>query len=290
MKRVATRQDELKEFLRSRRARLAPTDVGLTASSGGRRVAGLRREELAMLAGVSPDYYARLEQGRATNVSDQVLHAVAEALRLNALERDHLAALVKPVRTVTADSHLRVRPALRSMISALHPTPAVLHGPRLEIVAINRAAAALIHDFEAVPSAERNMARWMFLDPKAREVYPDWPDIAAQMVAILRVAGGRDAEDARLAELVGELSTQSSEFATFWAAQKLFEHTHGPKRFHHGPVGTMTLNYETMHLPADAGLSLILYTADPGSPSEAKLHALVVSSEGEHEAASPPHR
>lgn len=230
-----------------------------------------------MLAGVSPDYYARLEQGRATNVSDQVLHAVADALRLNALERDHLAALVKPVRPAP-DGPLRARPALRSMISALDPTPAVLHGPRLEVVAINRAAAALIHDFEAMPVAERNMARWMFLDPKARQVYPDWPDIAAQMVAILRVAGGRDAGDARLAELVGELSTRSSEFAQFWAAQKLFEHTHGPKRFHHDAVGTMTLNYETMHLPADAGLSLILYTADPGSPSEAKLVELAASS------------
>jgi transcriptional regulator with XRE-family HTH domain len=271
---MPTRQEELREFLRSRRARLAPTDVGLVASSG-RRVAGLRREELAMLAGVSPDYYARLEQGRAANVSDQVLHAVAEALRLDALERDHLAALVKPVRTAPADRPLRARPALRSMIAALDPTPAVLHGPRLEVVAINRAAATLIHDFDAMPVAERNMVRWMFLDPRARGLYPDWADIAAQMVAILRVAGGRDPGDTRLAAVVGELSTRSDDFARLWSAQQLFEHTHGPKRFHHDAVGTMTLNYETMHLPADAGLSLILYTADPGSPSEAKLRELV---------------
>ena len=272
---MTTRQDELSQFLKSRRARLAPADVGLTAARNGRRVSGLRREELAMLAGVSPDYYARLEQGRAVNVSDQVLEAVAVALRLDELERRHLAALVKPNADAEVNGSLRVRPALRAMVGALDPTPAVLHGPRLEVLAINRAAAVLIHDFDAMPESERNMVRWIFLDPNARLVYPDWPEVAAQMVAILRVAAGRDTTDARLAEVVAELSEASPEFARSWADRNLFQHTYGPKRFHHEAIGAITVNYETMHLPADPGLSLILYTADPGSPSEAKLRELV---------------
>ena len=159
-----------------------------------------------MLAGVSPDYYARLEQGRAANVSDQVLDAVAAALRLDDLERRHLTDLVKPRANASAEDSLRVRPELRAMVDALDPTPAVLHGPRLEVLVINGAAAALIDDFGAMPEPERNMVRWMFLDPKARRIYPDWPEVAAQMVAILRVAGGRNRADARLAELVTELS------------------------------------------------------------------------------------
>jgi hypothetical protein len=125
-----------------------------------------------------------------------------------------------------------------------------------------------------MPESERNMVRWIFLDPNARLVYPDWPEIAAQLVAILRVAAGRDTTDARLAEVVAELSEASPEFARWWADRNLFQHTYGPKRFHHEAIGTITVNYETMHLP-DPGLSLILYTADPGSPSEAKLRELV---------------
>lgn len=227
-----------------------------------------------MLAGVSPDYYARLEQGRATNVSDQVLDAVAGVLRLDALERRYLAALVRPTRT-TATAPPRVRPALRSMVAALDPTPAVLHGPRLEVLAINRAAALLIHDFDALPVPERNMVRWMFTDARARRVYPDWRDIAAQLVAILRLNGGQNGADAHLTDLVADLSMRSAEFATLWADRKLFQHTHGPKRFHHDGVGTFTVNYETVHLPDDPGLSLILYSADAGSPGEAKLRELL---------------
>jgi len=272
---VTTREEELGAFLRSRRARLTPAQVGLAVSRNGRRVAGLRREELALLAGVSPDYYARLEQGRASNVSEQVLDAVAAALRLDSLERSHLVALTRP--TETTSGTLRVRPALRAMVAALEPTPAVLHGPRLEVVAINSAAATLIDDFQAMPSPRRNMVRWMFLDPTARKRYPDWAEVAAQMVAILRVAGGRDAADPQLRQLVDELSLQSGEFARAWASRQLFEHTHGPKRFHHDAVGTMTLEYETLHLPADPGLSVILYTAAAGSSSEAKLQELLGS-------------
>lgn len=227
-----------------------------------------------MLAGVSADYYARLEQGRATNVSEQVLEAVADALRLDALERRHLTTLVRgPAEPSPAES-VRVRPALRSTINALGLVPAIVHGPWYEVLALNSAAAALLDDFDAMPTAERNMVRWMFLNPKARDVYVDWGEIAAQMVAVIRAAGARDTGGG-LAAMCDELSSRSPEFATFWADHRVFQHTYGPKRFRHQAVGTMTLNYETMHLPADPGLSLILYTADAGSPSEAKLHELV---------------
>jgi transcriptional regulator with XRE-family HTH domain len=259
-----TQADELREFLRSRRARLTPPDVGLPWA-GSRRVAGLRREEIAHLAGVSPDYYTRLEQGRARNVSEQVLNSVATALRLDDLERRHLFSLVKPATPPSAV--LRARPAVRMMLDALDPVPAVLHGPRLEVVAINRMGRILIDDFDAMPPAERNMVRWMFLNPKAREVYPDWAEIAAQMVAILRRAPGS-------APLVAMLSERAPEFAGFWADHQVFQHTHGTKRFHHDAVGEMVINYESLVPPSDPDLSLIVYTAATGSPSEEKLRLL----------------
>lgn len=267
-----TASNELGEFLRSRRARLNPAEVGLRGAATSRRVAGLRREELAMLAGVSADYYARLEQGRARNVSEQVLTAVADALQLDDVERRHLNDLAHQSGAATHPAP-KVRAALRSMVHALDPVPAVLHGPLLEVLAINRAGKALITDFDAMPAAERNMVRWMFLDPNARRVYPDWAEIAAQMVAILRAAGNGPA----LAELVGELTAQSPEFARCWAEYRVYQHTYGPKRFHHDEVGTMVLNYETLRLPADPGLSVILYTADTGSPSAQRLTELVSS-------------
>ncbi|MFG2480784.1 helix-turn-helix domain-containing protein [Streptomyces fagopyri] len=267
---------ELSDFLRSRRAALTPQDVGLPWPSGARRVKGLRREELALLAGVSADYYTRLEQGRAKNVSAQVLSAVADALRLTELERRHLFSMAQP-GLVPADPHrtpaLKARPAVRMMIDALDPTPAVLHGPRLEVIASNRMGKVLIDDFDAMPLAERNLVRWMFLDPRARAVYLDWEEIAAQMVAVLRVAAGEEPDPA-LAELVGELTAHSDDFARVWAEYRVFQHTYGTKRFHHEAVGTMTINYESLALPADPGLSLLVYTADTGSPSEEKLRIL----------------
>ncbi len=227
-----------------------------------------------MLAGVSADYYARLEQGRARNVSDSVLTAVADALRLDDLERRHLAELLRPTKTEGADGPVRARAALRSMVYALDPTPAMLYGPRLEVLAVNRMGVLLFDDFEAMPLAERNMLHWMFLNPKARQVHPDWSEIAAQLVAILRLAAGRDGEDRRLLALVRHLSEQSPEFATCWSDYRVFQHTHGPKRYRHETVGTMTLNYETLIPPSDPDLRVIVYTADVGSPSAAKLDEL----------------
>ncbi|WP_066363287.1 helix-turn-helix transcriptional regulator [Herbidospora mongoliensis] len=269
-----SRPQEIREFLRSRRARLTPADVGLPIKTGSRRVAGLRREELAMLAGVSVDYYTRLEQGRATGASEQVLGAVADALRLDALERRHLFALVKPVTDAAGDRPPRARAAVRMMLDALDPVPAVLHGPCLEVVAMNRMGKVLLDDFEAMPPGERNMVRWMFLNPKARSVYPDWDEVAAQMVAILRLAAGHDVHNPRLALLVDELTERSPRFAHFWDDYMVFQHTHGTKRFHHDVVGTMSINYESLVPPTDPHLSLIIYSAATGSPSEEKLRTL----------------
>ena len=264
---------ELRDFLTSRRASLTPEEVGLPPSHSPRRVKGLRREEVAILAGVSVDYYTKLEQGRVGNISEQVLASIEAALRLDELERQHLRSLLNPdsVRTPGPAPMVKARPAALAMIHALDPVPAVIHGPHLEVLGINHTAKALLDDFDAMPIRDRNMARWMFLNPRAKQVYPDWADIAAQIVAILRAAAGADACNDRLAELIGELSLASPEFARFWADYQLFEHTHGIKRFFHEAVGEMQLNYQALPLPGDHGQNVIVYTADKGSPSEQKL-------------------
>lgn len=266
---MTSRHHELGEFLRTRRARLSPAEVGLPTTRTGRRVSGLRREELAMLAGVSPDYYARLEQGRATNVSEQVLDAVAGALLLDDLERRHLRALVRGQTGSAAEHPVKVRRELRTMVAALDPVPAMLHGPRFDVVAINRMGRALIHDFDTVPETERNLIRWTFTDPRAREVYVEWSSVAAQMVSALRLSAEPD--DTSLVQLVSELRLASTEFARGWDDHRVSRHSHGPKRFRNEVVGDLTLNFETMHLADDSGLSLTLYTADPGSPSAERL-------------------
>ncbi|MEV6415238.1 helix-turn-helix transcriptional regulator [Kribbella sp. NPDC051718] len=267
---------ELSDFLRSRRAQLTPPDVGLPWNGDSRRVNGLRREEVAVLAGVSADYYTRLEQGRARNVSEQVLAAVADALRLDDLERRHLYDLARPA-TGGPEAGTKVpkaRVATQMMLAALDPVPAIIHGPRLEVVAINRMGSVLIDDFDSMPAAERNMARWMFLNPKARIVYPDWAEVAAQMVAILRAAVKPRTPDAALTRLVDGLRAESAEFDRCWSEYKVFQHTHGTKRFHHDAVGEMEINYESLVPPGDPQLSLIIYTAATGSPSEEKVKLL----------------
>lgn len=263
----------LRNFLASRRAALEPEDVGLPPARTARRVRGLRREEVAILAGVSVDYYIKLEQGRVGNISEQVLGAVERALRLDHLERLHLRALLNPDSIHTRripPTTLRARPAVLSMIEALDPVPAVIHGPHLEVLGINRAGKLLLDDFDAMPPSERNMARWMFLNPRARAVYRNWEQIAPQMVAILRdVAAG--ASNDYLSALVEHLTEASPDFARFWADYKLFEHTHGVKLFYNESVGDLKLNYEALPLPADHGQTVILYTADRGSASAERL-------------------
>src|SRR5215470_5826312 len=196
---------ELRDFLTSRRESLTPEEVGLPPSHSHRRVAGLRREEVAILAGVSVDYYVKLEQGRVGNVSEQVLVSIEAALRLDELERKHLRSLLSAdsVHSPRPAPAVKARHAALAMINALDPVPAVIHGPHLEVLGINHAATTLLDDFDAMPVRERNMARWMFLNPRAKQVYLDWADIAAQTVAILRNAAAADACNARLAKLVG---------------------------------------------------------------------------------------
>ncbi len=281
---------ELGEFLRSRRARLSPQEAGLPAGQGPRRVPGLRREELARLAGVSTDYYARLEQGRQLGVSEAVLDAVARALQLNPTERAYVLELAKRKprgrrRPVVRPE--RVRPGLHRMLETLDGlVPAFIMGRRMDVLAANRLARALIVDFDALPQRERNAARHMFLDESARELYVDWEGCAAETAGALRMLAARYPDDPQLTDLVGELSIKSPQFRTWWADHNVRERTHGTKRFHHPVVGRLDLAYETAAFPGDAGQTLCVYTVEPGSPSESALR-LLASWTGEDAPARP---
>lgn len=269
-------KEELRDFLRSRRARLSPADVGLNADRGPRRVPGLRREELAELAGLSVDYYTRLEQGRDINVSEGVLRAVANALQLREDERAHLHDLARPTRTrrrPTAAPPQRVRPGVRTLLDAL-PTPGFVLGRRLDILATNPMARALLCDFDARPRRDRNHARWVFLDPVARERYLDWEAVARENVATLRMHAGRYPDDPELAGLIGELTVKSPHFAIWWADHEVLRRSHGTKRYYHPTVGELTIAYEALPLPDDADQVLFIYTTEPGSPSAQALQLL----------------
>ncbi|MGW1075099.1 helix-turn-helix transcriptional regulator [Streptomyces sp. NPDC002537] len=266
---------ELSEFLRSRRARLSPEDVGLTPHGGRRRVPGLRREELAQLAGVSVAYYTRLEQGRGQNVSSSVLDAIAEALRLNGAERDHLNHLVRPCRTrKPVVRRQRVRPAVQQLIDSMDNVPAYVVGRRLDIIAWNRMACALLGDFSEFPDHQRNMAWQIFLDPASRDLYVEWDRKAADIVAFLRLDAGCYPDDPLLASLVGELSVKSQEFRELWATHDVQDKGPGVKQLRHPVVGQLTLACETLVLPADAGQQLVTYHAEPGSASAESLRLL----------------
>jgi transcriptional regulator with XRE-family HTH domain len=263
---------ELREFLRSRRARLTPEDAGLPAQPGHRRVPGLRREEVAQLAGVSVDYYVRLERGRTLNVSDSVLDALARALHLDETERGHLFAVARPVpgqRRPLPPQQLR--PGLRRLLEIMNDTPAMVIGRRLDVLGANGMAKALITDFDALPRRERNMARYLFLDDGARELYRDWESGARSAVAALHLYAGSHPHDPQLAELIGELSLRDRDFRRWWADHDVLRHTYGVKRFHHPVVGDLTLDYESLTPNGDPDQILGLHTAEAGSPS---WHAL----------------
>jgi transcriptional regulator with XRE-family HTH domain len=269
---------ELGEFLKSRRARLSPEELDLP-SFARRRVPGLRREELAQLAGVSVDYYVRLEQGRAGHPSEGVLDALARALRLDDDEREHLYDLCRPgPRRRRPARPERVRPELRRLVETLE-VPAMLLGRRMDVLAWNRLAAALVVDWGALPPGRRNTAHHFFLDEGARELYLDWDANAESTVAYLRLAAGRHPDDPQLAALIGELSVKSEEFRRWWARHGVRDKTHGTKRFQHPVVGRLELAFETLALPADGDQLLILYTAEPGSESETALRLLASAAE-----------
>jgi transcriptional regulator with XRE-family HTH domain len=261
-------------FLQSRRARIQPEDVGLPPY-GRRRVPGLRREEVAQLAGVSVDYYIRLEQGRGRNVSNEVLDAVARVLRLDPAEHEHLRDLARPGRAGRTASRApaasRVRPGVRLMLDAMRDVPAFVLGRRMDVLAWNDLCGAL-QDFRAgtVP----NMVRAVFRSPGARTLYPDWAAVAAETVAYLRLDAGRHPDDPQLAALVGELSVHSEDFRRLWADHLVKEKTHGVKRISHPVAGELELAYETMALPGDPDQTVVVYTAPAGSPSAERLALL----------------
>ncbi|WP_329621512.1 helix-turn-helix transcriptional regulator [Streptomyces sp. NBC_01255] len=270
---------ELSEFLRSRRARLKPEDVGLPEFGRHRRVPGLRREELAQLAGVSVAYYTRLEQGNGRNVSMEVLDSIARALRLSDTERAHLTHLAKPTvkkrqRAAIARPQ-RVRPGLVQLLDSMDGVPAFLLGRRLDILAWNRMARALMGDFAAWEPDERNLARMIFRDPNARDLYIDWECKAIEVVSTLRLYAGCYPDDPLLLALVGELSVKSEEFRSLWAAHTVADKGHGTKRLRHPLVGEMTLSYESMKVAGDdPDLVLVTYHAEPGTASADALRLL----------------
>lgn len=264
-------ENTLGDFLQTRRARIRPEDVGLPPYTR-RRVPGLRREEVAQLAGVSVDYYIRLEQGRGKNVSDAVLDAVARVLRLDPTEQQHLRDLAHPARTAASPApSTAVRPGVRLLLDNLADRPAMAIDHRMDALAWNSLGDA-VHDFTG--GAPRNMPRRVFLDPGAADVYPDWPAVAAETVAYLRLHAGRHPDDRRLTELIGELSVKSEHFRRLWADHLVREKTYGVKRLIHPVVGELDLAYETLSLPGDADLTVVVYTAQPGTPTAERLAVL----------------
>ncbi len=268
------RRAELGEFLRTRRARLSPDDVGITGFGGQRRVPGLRREELAQLAGISVAYYTRLEQGNGRNVSAQVLDAIARVLRLTDAEHAHLTHLVKPKQHKKKQAARRVRPALAQLLDSMGDVPAYVVGRHTEVLAWNRMALALFGDWANLPARERNWARMVFLSPEYRDLFVDWESKAADVVSYLRLDAGCHPDDPRLSALVGELSVKSAEFRQLWATHDVKEKTHGLKHLRHPLVGDLTLSFETFKLPDENELSLTTYHAEPDSPSAEALRLL----------------
>ncbi|MET8556641.1 helix-turn-helix transcriptional regulator [Streptomyces sp. NPDC004959] len=269
--------NEFSAFLRARRDRIRPTEVGLP-TAGRRRVPGLRREEVAILAGVSVDYYSKLEQGHVAGASAEILDAVADALRLDSTERAHLHRLARPVtprrRTRTrASSSATARPGLRRLLDLMADVPAVIVGPSFNQLAWNNLADALF-DLSALEWAGRTFPQHLFLDPAARALYQDWPDVASEAVDYIRFSAGLDPDDPEIRAVVGELSVKSPEFRTLWNRQTVRDKTFGRKRLQHGLVGPLELSFETFRLPGDSRRALITYTTEPGSPSEERLRLL----------------
>jgi transcriptional regulator with XRE-family HTH domain len=272
-------RNDIREFLTSRRARITPDQAGLrTYGNGPRRVTGLRREEVALLAGVSVDYYTRLERGNAAGVSDAVLESLVRALQLDETERRHLFDLVRASQPAAGRRRRRVRrrirPAVQQMLDAMTTVPAFVRNGRLDIVGANLLGRTLYSQHFDSQAQPPNTARFVFLDERSPDYYADWSTIAADVVAILRAEAGRDPYDRDLSDLVGELSTRSELFRTLWATHNVRTHDTGIKRVHHPLVGELELAFEAMQLVADPGLIMFVYTAEPGSKTEQRLNLL----------------
>jgi transcriptional regulator with XRE-family HTH domain len=270
--------DAIREFLISRRARVTPEKAGLPVFGGHRRVQGLRREEVAMLAGVSVDYYTRLERGHLSGASESVLDALAHALQLDEAERAHLFDLARSTSgaatTRRRPAAQRVRPGVQRVLDAMSSAPAWVRNGSADILAANALGRALYAPVFDSPAGPPNTARFAFLDPRGPDFYRDWDKTADDMVAILRVEAGRNPYDRGLTDLIGELSTRSEEFRIRWAAHNVRFHRTGSKRLHHPLVGDLDLTYEALQLTADAGQTLLVYTAEPASPTHDALQLL----------------
>ena len=285
-----TRSD-IREFLTTRRARLTPDQVGLPDFGGRRRVPGLRREEVALIAGMSIEYYVRLERGNATGVSEAVLEGISRALRLDDAERSHLYDLVRaanqgahPQRRRGRARAQQVRPGVHQLLDAMENVPALVQNGRLDILAINRLGHAVFSEMYVQPQRPTNFGRFVFLDPRAQTFYRDWDNAAHQTVALLRTEAGRAPHDRALTDLVGQLSTRSDAFRTLWASHDVRDHRTGTKAITHPVVGDLDLSYEAMGLSSEPGLLLLAYTAAPGSPSHDALRVLASWAATHHQA------
>lgn len=269
---------DVKDFLSSRRAKITPDQAGLPAYGGNRRVSGLRREEVALLAGVSVDYYNRLERGNLQGVSDSVLDSISRALQLDEAEHAHLfdlarAANTSPTKRRRVSPHA-VRPSIQRLLDAITEAPAWVRNARHDILAANRLGYALYADVFTDTSRPANNARFVFLNEKSKDFFPSWERTADDIVAMLRSEAGTNPYDRDLSDLIGELSTRSETFRTRWAAHNVRFHRTGTKRLHHSVVGDLELSYEAMELVSDPGLTLLAYTAEPNTPSADGLRLL----------------
>jgi transcriptional regulator with XRE-family HTH domain len=274
-------RNEIREFLTTRRARITPQAAGLPVFGGTRRVAGLRREEAAMLAGVSVDYYTKMERGNLRGVSEGVLEALARGLQLDDAERAHLFDLARaggpappPRSRPRRAAKQGVRPSMQRILDAMTGAPAIVQDGRLNILAANRLGYALYSEMDLAPGRPANHGRFVFLDPRAKRFFLDWNRAADDTVAMLRAEAGRDPHDRDLSDLVGELATRSEDFRVRWAAHNVRSHQTGAKHLHHPVVGDLTLTFEMLELAADPGLHLLAFSAEPGSPSQDALSLL----------------
>jgi transcriptional regulator with XRE-family HTH domain len=272
-------RDDARQFLATRRARITPQQAGLPVHGANRRVPGLRREEVAVLAGVSIDYYTRLERGNLSGVSDSVLEAIARALQLDEAERAHLFDLARTANNTPLTSRRRptqqgIRAGLQRLLDAMTDAPTLVRNGCLDVVATNQLGRALFSPAFNDPAAQTNLARFTFVDTAAHEFFPNWDDVANTTVALLRIGAGRSPNDRNLTDLVGELATRSDEFRTRWAAHNVRLHDHGDKRLRHPVVGDLILSFEEFPLPAEPGLVMTAYTAAEDSASHDGLRFL----------------
>ena len=281
----------LRDYLTTRRERITPGDVGLPAFSGRRRVKGLRREEVAMLAGISPEYYTRLERGTAAGISPEIVDTVATALRLDGDERVHLDRLIAALAPAARRKRRPTKPdtvstGVQVMLDALQDLPAIVFNGRLDIVAVNELGRAL-YSSHFTGQEQPNAARFLFLDEaRARLFWPEWEKLAEDVVAILRVQAGLNPEDPALVELVGQLSTRSEEFRTRWAANNVRAHRAGVKLFNHAVIGQVALPAETMTITASPDHIITVFAPQPGTPEHDALR-LLASWNAEHASVAP---